>query len=87
MSQPFALATCAETLWHDKPIHWRALRLKEMGFGVGLWNRNWPAYDLDALEETGATVTIVNGYVEGRLADDEGADRLLASAREDCAGG
>ena len=51
-----------------------------MGFGVGLWN--WPAWDLDALEKTGATFTIMNGYLEGRLADGDGADMLLKSARE-----
>ena len=38
----FQLAACAEMLWRDKPIDWRASRLKEMGFGVGLWN--WPAH-------------------------------------------
>lgn len=76
----FQLAACAEMLWQDKPIHWRAARLHEMGFGVGLWN--WPAWDLDALAATGATFTIMNGYLQGRLTDAEGADMLLASARE-----
>ena len=80
MSERFQLAACAEMLWPDRPIHWRAARLHEMGFGVGLWN--WPAWDLDALAATGAHFTIMNGYLEGRLADDEGADRLLDSARE-----
>lgn len=72
-------------LWRDRPIDWRASRLKEMGFGVGLWN--WPAHDLGALERTGATFTIMNGYLEGRLADPDGADMLLASARETAAVG
>lgn len=76
----FALAACAEMLWQDRPIDWRAARLHEMGFGVGLWN--WPGHDLAALERTGATFTIMNGSLEGRLADDEGAAMLLASARE-----
>ncbi len=76
----FQLAACAEMFWQDKPIHWRAARLHELGFGVGLWN--WPAWDLDALEHTGAIFTIMNGYLEGRLADAEGADMLLKSARE-----
>lgn len=76
----FQLAACAEMLWLDKPIHWRAARLHEMGFGVGLWN--WPAWDLDALGATGATFTIMNGYLQGRLADAEGAEILLASARQ-----
>ncbi|MGP6087879.1 TIM barrel protein [Antarctobacter jejuensis] len=76
----FQLAACAEMLWQDKPIAWRASRLREMGFGVGLWN--WPAWDIGALEKTGATFTIMNGYLEGRLADADGADLLLKSARE-----
>ncbi len=81
----FPLAVCAEMLWRDKPIDWRASRLKEMGFGVGLWN--WPDHDLVALERTGATFTIMNGYLRGRLADPEGAADLLASARETAAVG
>lgn len=80
MDQPFTLAACAEMLWQDKPMEWRVKRLTELGFGVGLWN--WPDHDLDALERSGATFTIMNGYLEGRLADKEGADLLLASARE-----
>ncbi|WP_333818391.1 TIM barrel protein [Tabrizicola sp.] len=76
----FQLAACAEMLWRDRPIAWRASRLKEMGFGVGLWN--WPAWDIVALERTGATFTIMNGYLEGRLTDAEGCEMLLASARE-----
>ncbi len=76
----FQLAACAEMLWRHKPIEWRCSRLKELGFGVGLWN--WPAHDVAKLEKTGATFTIMNGYLEGRLADDEGADMLLKSARE-----
>lgn len=76
----FQLAACAEMLWRDRPIDWRASRLKEMGFGVGLWN--WPDHDLSKLEKTGASFTIMNGYLEGRLADGEGADMLLRSARQ-----
>lgn len=76
----FQLAACAEMLWQDKPIDWRASRLRELGFGVGLWN--YPDWDLGKLEATGADFTIMNGYLEGRLADDEGADMLVKSARE-----
>ena len=85
MTQPFKLAACAEMLWPEKPIEWRAQRLKEMGLGVGLWN--WPDHDLQKLEATGANFTIMNGYLEGRLADDEGADLLLASAKQTIAVG
>ena len=76
----FHLAACGEMLWRDRPIDWRAGRLKEMGFGVGLWN--WPAHDIEALIRTGADFTIMNGYLQGRLADAAGADELLASARQ-----
>ena len=85
MTQPFKLAACAEMLWPEKPIEWRAQRLTEMGLGVGLWN--WPDHDLQKLEATGANFTIMNGYLEGRLADDEGADLLLASAKQTIAVG
>lgn len=85
MKQPFTLAACAEMIWRDKPMEWRCRHLTELGFGVGLWN--WPDHDLDALERSGATFTIMNGYLEGRLADDEGADSLLRSARETAAVG
>lgn len=74
------LAACAEMLWLDKPIEWRCAKLDEMGFQVGLWN--WCDHDLGKLEASGATFSIMNGYLEGRLTDDEGADTLLASARE-----
>jgi hydroxypyruvate isomerase len=80
MTSPFTLAACAEMLWRDKPFEWRCSRLKELGFQVGLWN--WPEHDLVKLEKSGATFSIMNGYLHGRLADDEGADMLLKSARE-----
>lgn len=80
MNSYFPLAACAEMIWRDRPIEWRASRLKEMGFGVGLWN--WPDHDLAKLEATGATFTIMNGYLRGRLTDDEGAAELLKTARE-----
>ena len=76
----FPLAACAEMLWRDRPIEWRASRLKEQGFGVGLWN--WPDHDIAKLEATGAIFTIMNGYLRGRLTDDEGAAELLKTARE-----
>lgn len=80
MTPQFQLSACAEMLWTDKPIHWRAARLTEMGFGVGLWN--WPDHDLSKLASVNANYTIMNGYVRGRLADDDGAEMLLNSARE-----
>ena len=81
MPYQFPLAVCAEMLWQDKPIEWRVSKLTEMGFAVGLWN--WPAHDLDKLEKTKANFSIMNGYLRGRLADDEGAEELLAK-RDHC---
>ncbi len=80
MTSPFTLAACAEMLWRNKPIEWRCAKLKEMGFQVGLWN--WPEHDLAKLEKSGATFSIMNGYLRGTLADDAGADELLKTARE-----
>ncbi|WP_417741930.1 TIM barrel protein [Salipiger sp.] len=80
MPTPFQLAACAEMLWPERPIEWRAARLSERGLGVGLWN--WCDHDLGALEKVGASYTIMNGYLRGRLSDPEGAEMLLASARE-----
>lgn len=85
MQEPFTLAACAEMLWLDRPMEFRVKRLTELGFEVGLWN--WPAHDLDMLERSGATFSIMNGYLRGRLSDDEGADELLATARETAAVG
>lgn len=76
----FQLAACAEMLWRDQPMAWRVKRLTELGFGVGLWN--WPEHDLTMLEKSGANFTIMNGYLRGRLSDDEGADELLKTAYE-----
>ena len=74
------LAVCAEMLWLDKPLEWRISRLTEMGFSVGLWN--WPDWDLSNISRLGATFTTINGYLEGRLADDAGAELLLKSATQ-----
>lgn len=76
----FQLAACVEMLWQNDPMEWRVKRLTELGFGVGLWN--WPEHDLDMLEKSGANFTIMNGYLRGRLSDDEGAEELLKTAHE-----
>lgn len=39
-------------------------------------------HDLAKLEKSGATFSIMNGYLRGRLADDDGAADLLKTARE-----
>lgn len=85
MSQIFQLAVCAEMLWQDKPIAWRLKHLTELGFQCGIWN--WGNHDLDMLEKSGAVFSSMTGYVTGRLADDEGAADLLATAEKSIAVG
>ncbi len=80
MKHQFQLAACADMLWLEKPTDWRVARLTEMGFGVGLWN--WPDHNLSRLESIGANFTIMNGYLEGSLVDNDGAQTLLRSAHE-----
>ena len=78
MTAPFTLAACAEMLWPEKPMEWRLKRLTEMGFQCGIWN--WTNHDLGMLERSGAVFSSMTGYIRGRLADDEGADELIATA-------
>jgi hydroxypyruvate isomerase len=78
MTQPFTLAACAEMLWRDRPMEWRLRRLTELGFQAGIWS--WQAHDLGMLEKSGAVFSSMTGYIRGHLADDEGAEELLATA-------
>jgi hydroxypyruvate isomerase len=78
MTQPFTLAACAEMLWRDRPMEWRLRRLTELGYQAGIWS--WQAHDLGTLEKSGAVFSSMTGYIRGRLADDEGAEELLATA-------
>jgi hydroxypyruvate isomerase len=80
MTDTFTLAACAEMLWQDRPFGWRLKRLTELGFQAGIWN--WQAHDLAMLEKSGAAFSSMTGYVSGRLADEEGAAELLATARQ-----
>jgi hydroxypyruvate isomerase len=80
MSSPFILAACAEMLWPERPMAWRLKRLTDMGFQCGIWN--WTSHDLDMLEKSGAAFSSMTGYIRGRLADEEGAAELLATAAQ-----
>jgi hydroxypyruvate isomerase len=80
MTSPFTLAVCAEMLWLDKPMEWRLRHLTEMGFQCGIWN--WTSHDLSMLERSGAAISSMTGYVRGRLADDGGAEELIATAAQ-----
>ena len=75
----FLLSACVELLWPERPVPWRCARLREMGFGVGLWNA--AAHDIDALIGSAPEFSPLNGLPEGRLGDTGHAERRLASAR------
>lgn len=80
---PFVLAASAEMLFRSLPMPERVRRLKDLGYHVEIWD--WTRHDIDALAATGATFSSMTGYVTGRLADDEGADDLLRTARQSVA--
>ncbi|WP_299039781.1 TIM barrel protein [uncultured Pseudokineococcus sp.] len=77
------LAVCAEMVFTDLPLPERVRRLGAAGYGVVLWD--WRGADLGALavlREEGVWFSSMTGYVEGALADPDGAARLLATAEE-----
>lgn len=77
------LAVCAEMVLLDLPFEQRVRRLTELGYGVVLWD--WRTKDVDvlaALRASGTWYSSMTGYAEGTLADEAGAERLLASARD-----
>ncbi|HEY5842011.1 MAG TPA: TIM barrel protein [Mycobacterium sp.] len=75
----YRLAVSAEMVLLDLPIVERVRRLDELGFEVEIWD--WTKKDIDALVATGATFSSMTGYVTGSLADADGADELLRTAR------
>ncbi|MEU8234360.1 TIM barrel protein [Actinoplanes sp. NPDC048967] len=75
----YRLAVCAEMVFLDLPFADRVRRIAERGFEVEMWN--WAGQDLDTLAATGATISSMTGYLRGTLADPDGADELLATAR------
>ena len=77
------LAVCAEMVLLDLPFEQRVRRLTELGYGVVLWD--WRAKDVDALAALrggGTWYSSMTGYAEGALADDDGAERLLFTAKD-----
>lgn len=79
MSHPFTLAVCAEMVFRALPVVERLRRITELGFQAEIWD--WTKHDIAALAASGATFSSMTGYVTGRLADDAGAEDLIATAR------
>ncbi len=64
----------------DLPIEERVRRIADLGFEVEIWD--WTAKDIAALAKTGATFSSMTGYVQGTLADADGAGELLRTAEQ-----
>ncbi|ALM51933.1 TIM barrel protein [Halomonas huangheensis] len=79
-TSPFTLAVCAEMVFLDLPMDERVRRIDGLGFLVEIWS--WGRHDIQALANTGATFSSMTGYIEGSLADRDGAERLVQTARE-----
>jgi hydroxypyruvate isomerase len=77
--QPFTLAVCAEMVFRTLSVTERLKRITELGFVAEIWD--WTKHDIPALARSGATFSSMTGYITGTLADDEGADELLRTAR------
>ncbi|HEU5485328.1 MAG TPA: TIM barrel protein [Microlunatus sp.] len=75
----FRLAVSAEMVFLELPVVERVRRIADLGFDVEIWD--WTGKDIDDLATTGATFSSMTGYVDGTLADPDGARRLLDSAR------
>ena len=73
------LAVSAEMVFLDLPFVERVRRIAGLGFEVEIWD--WTTKDIDDLARTGAVFSSMTGYVDGTLADADGARRLLDSAR------
>jgi hydroxypyruvate isomerase len=75
----YRLAVSAEMVFLDLPFTERVRRISDLGFEVEIWN--WATKDIDALATTGATITSMTGYLSGTLADRDGADEMLRTAK------
>ena len=73
------LAVSAEMVFLDLPFAERVRRIADRGFEVEIWD--WTTKDIDDLARSGATFSSMTGYVEGTLADADGARALLDSAQ------
>jgi hydroxypyruvate isomerase len=80
MMAEFTLAACAEMIFTELLITERVRRIDDLGFQVEIWD--WTKHDIDSLRSTGATFSSMTGYVTGDLIDPDGADDLLATAKQ-----
>ncbi|MBM2614541.1 TIM barrel protein [Actinoplanes sp. LDG1-06] len=75
----FRLAVCAEMVFLELPFVERVRTIAGLGFDVEMWE--WAGKNLDEVERAGATISSMTGYLGGTLADADGAEELLKTAR------
>jgi hydroxypyruvate isomerase len=79
-TSPFTLAVSSEMVFRNLPVLDRVRRIADLGFQVEIWD--WTKHDIAALAGSGATFSSMTGYVTGTLADDEGAEELVRTAKQ-----
>ncbi|NKK97318.1 TIM barrel protein [Rhizobium leguminosarum bv. viciae] len=79
-TSPFMLAVCAEMVFRSLPVLDRLKRITELGFQAEIWD--WTKHDIKAIAKSGTTFSSMTGYITGTLADDDGAEELLRTARQ-----
>lgn len=81
-ASPFVLAACAEMRRTELPLHERIRWLGERGLAAEIWDWSREGVDLAAIARTGVPVLSMTGYLRGDLTTPDGAEELLATARE-----
>ncbi len=77
---PFTLAVSSEMVFRDLAPVDRVRRIHDLGYQVEIWD--WTKHDIRALAATGATFSSMTGYVTGTLADADGAEELIRTAKQ-----
>jgi hydroxypyruvate isomerase len=71
------LAVNAEMVFLDLPFYERIIRLKELGFRVGLWGLD--GHDVERLASAGSIYSMIDGFGFGNLAFRDAADAMVSS--------
>jgi hydroxypyruvate isomerase len=66
----------------ELPLHERIRWLGEHGLAAEIWDWSRDHVDLEAIARTGVPVLSMTGYLRGDLITEDGAEALLATARE-----
>lgn len=79
-TSPFTLAVCAEMIFRDKPVLDRLAIITDLGFEAEIWD--WTQHNIKELAASKAIFSSMTGYITGSLADEDGANELLRTAKK-----